>query len=125
MLAIGIDLIEVDRIKRSIENYGQRFLDRVFTEGEQRYCKGRPESFAARFAAKEAVGKALGTGIGDISWQEIEVVNEENGRPLLRLHGRAHQIASDKGLDNWQISLSHTKAQAIGMVVALRDSERI
>jgi holo-[acyl-carrier protein] synthase len=119
MLAVGVDLIELVRVKDGLETYGQRFLDRVFTEGEQLYCNGRVECLAARFAAKEAVSKALGTGIGDASWQDIEIINEENGRPVLFLHGAAREIARKLNLDTWSISLSHTETHAIGMVVAM------
>jgi holo-[acyl-carrier protein] synthase len=118
MLAVGVDMIEVERIGSSLEKYGQRFLDRIFTEREQRYCDGRAESLAARFAAKEAVGKAMGTGIGDIRWLDIEIVNEENGQPLLVLHGAARTMAHTMGLELWSLSLSHTKTHAVGMVVA-------
>lgn len=123
LLAVGVDLIEVERVEQSLEKYGQRFLTRIFTEREQNYCNGRVQSLAARFAVKEAVGKALGTGIGDVSWQEIEIVNEENGRPILLLHGDAQRIAHQQGLDNWTISLSHTEAYAVGMVVAVRKAQ--
>ena len=119
MLAVGVDLIEIARVKQSLEKYGQRFLDRLFTEREQQYCNGRVESLAVRFAAKEAVSKALGTGIGDASWRDIEIVNEENGRPNLVMHGAAQEIASRQGLDTWSISLSHTDTHAIGMAVAM------
>jgi holo-[acyl-carrier protein] synthase len=118
MLAVGVDLIEVERIGASLEKYGQRFLDRIFTEREQQYCDGRAESLAARFAAKEAVAKAMGTGIGDIRWLDIEIVNEGNGRPVLVLHGAAGTMAHTMGLELWSLSLSHTKTHAIGMVVA-------
>ena len=119
MLAVGVDLIELERVEEGLEKYGQRFLDRVFTEAEQIYCDGRVECLAARFAAKEAVSKALGTGIGDASWREIEIVNEENGRPVLFLHGAAREIARKQNLDTWSISLSHTETHAIGMAVAM------
>jgi holo-[acyl-carrier protein] synthase len=122
MLAVGIDLIEVARVQESISTFGQRFLSRIFTENEQRYCDGRAQSFAARFALKEAVAKALGTGIGDVRWLDIEIINNADGRPLLVLHGKARQIASDLGLEEWSISLSHTKLQAIGMAVAMNVS---
>ena len=118
MLAVGVDLIEVERIAASLEKYGQRFLDRIFTAREQGYCDGRAECLAARFAVKEAVAKAMGTGIGDISWQDIEIVNEENGRPTLVLHGAASAMSRTMGLKLWSISLSHTHTHAIGMVVA-------
>jgi holo-[acyl-carrier protein] synthase len=119
MLAVGIDMIEVERVKRSIERFGSRFLTRVFTERELRTCGGRVERLAARFAAKEAVGKALGTGIGDVRWLEIEIITEANGRPILLLHGAAEEIARANGLDIWTVSLSHTETHAIGMVVAM------
>ena len=86
-------MVEVARIARSHERFGQRFLDRVYTEAEQRLCAERPASLAARWAAKEAVAKALGCGIGDIEWREIEVLTDERGAPLLRLHGAAARLA--------------------------------
>lgn len=119
MLRSGVDMIEVARIVRGIERHGQRFLDRFFTPQEQAYCNGRATSLAGRFAVKEAVGKALGTGIGDVQWTEIEVVCDERGRPQLVLHGQAKALARQLGLTNWSISLSHTEQHAIGMVVAV------
>jgi holo-[acyl-carrier protein] synthase len=118
MLRVGIDLIEVARIARSLEAYGEKFYRRLFTENERRYCADRPERLAARFAAKEATAKALGTGIGDIRWVEIEIDGDERGRPILRLYGNAAQRAADLGLTTWEISLSHSHDQAIAMVVA-------
>lgn len=123
MIAAGVDLVEVGRLRRSIDRFGQRFLSRIFTEQEQRTCAGSAERLAGRFAIKEAVGKALGTGIGDVSWREIEVVNAANGRPELHLHGSAKRIAHEQGLDSWSISLAHTESQAIGLVVAMRSEQ--
>jgi holo-[acyl-carrier protein] synthase len=120
MLAVGIDLIEVERVRRSLDRFGDRFLARIYTKQERRYCDGQAERLAARFALKEAVGKALGTGIGDVSWREIEVLNDDNGRPNLILHGSAQRVATALGLLHWSISLSHNRTQAVGMVVALR-----
>lgn len=120
MLSVGIDIIEVARIERSIEKLGQRFLDRIFTVQEQAYCEGRPERLAGRFAIKEAVGKAMGIGIGDVRWQEIEVLNDERGRPELLLHGDAQLLAESLGFTNWSISMSHSEANAIGLAVALK-----
>src|ERR1700691_6434959 len=98
----GIDLVEIGRIQQSMDRYGQRFLDRIFTAAEQAYCLRRrksAESFAARFAAKEAGAKALGTGISrGVNWLEIEVVREQGGRPKLQFHGRAAQIAAHLGV---------------------------
>jgi len=122
MLATGVDLIEIERVERSIERLGQRFLDRIFTEQEQVYCNGRVPSLAGRFAVKEAVSKALGTGIGDMRWVDIEIVCDDRGRPELRLHDTAHALAETLGLKHWSISISHTNTHAIGFVVAMRDT---
>lgn len=119
MLAVGVDLIEVERMARGIERHGRRFCDRFFTTREQEQCNGKTTSLAGRFAIKEAVGKALGTGIGDVSWKEIEVVSDERGRPSLVLHGEAKRLAADLGLHVWSISLSHTGTHAVGMAIAL------
>jgi holo-[acyl-carrier protein] synthase len=119
MLAVGVDMIEVARMERGVARHGQRFYDRFFTEQEQRYCEGRATSLAGRFAIKEAVGKAMGTGIGDISWTEVEVVCDERGKPHLILHNQAQTLAAQLGLTQWSISLSHTDTHAIGFVVAM------
>lgn len=118
-LASGIDIIEVERVRRGLERYGDRFRDRFFTSRELDQCRNRATSLAGRFAVKEAVGKALGTGIGDIGWKEIEVINDENGKPHLVLHGAAQALAIDQGLAYWSVSLSHTGDHAVGMAVAL------
>ena len=118
MLATGVDMIEIARIERGVNRHGDRFLNRFFTEQEQAYCDGRFDSLAGRFAVKEAVAKALGTGIGDVSWQEIEIVNDERGKPNLILHNQAKALATASGLTKWAISLSHTDTHAIGFVVA-------
>lgn len=118
-LAVGVDLIEVGRVSDSLERQGKRFLDRIFTEREQDYCNGRATSLAGRFAIKEAVAKALGTGIGDVEWKEIEVECNDRGQPTLRLHGAARDLAAFKGFDTWSISLTHTDSLAIGFAVAL------
>ena len=117
-LATGIDLIEIQRLREAIERQGQRFLDRVFTPAEQAEVGDNPASLAARFAAKEAVAKALGTGIGAVSWQEIEILRGPQRQPILRLHGEAIRLADEKGLTNWSISLSHTSSHAIATAVA-------
>jgi holo-[acyl-carrier protein] synthase len=118
MLATGVDLIEIDRVRRGLERYGARFADRFFTAQEQAQCAGRAASLAGRFAVKEAVGKALGTGIGDVAWKDIEVLNDERGRPHLTLHNDAARLAAEQGLGEWAISLSHTGTHAVGLVVA-------
>ena len=119
LLRTGIDLIEVSRIQQAIERHGQRFVDRIYTPGECRYCKSRYTSFAARFAAKEAVAKALGTGIGYVTFREIEIVNDVQGRPELALHGAAAELAQSLGLITWSVSLSHTQDYAVASVVAM------
>lgn len=119
MLRTGVDIVEVNRVKRAIEQYGERFTGRIFTDAEYAYCRGRFISLAARFAAKEAVSKALGTGIGDYGWLDIEIAVDESGMPVVKLHGRAAEIAHNLGLVEWSISLSHTENQAVAFVVAM------
>ena len=119
MIRCGVDVIECKRIADGIERLGDRFLQRFFTEGEREDCADKPYRLAARFAAKEAVGKALGTGIGDIRWVDIEVrVDDERRRPRLNLYGKAKSLAAKVGLDEWDVSLSHTDEIAIAIVVA-------
>ncbi len=117
-LATGVDLIDIARIREAIDRHGERFVSRIFTEAEQRDCRGRSASLAARFAAKEAVSKALGCGIGDVSWLDIEIRSDEKKAPYLVLHGEGERLAREFGLTNWSISLSHTESQAIAFVVA-------
>lgn len=119
MLRTGIDLVEVERLQSVAERYGLRFLERVFTNQELNEAGQNPTSLAARFAAKEAVSKALGTGIGDITWLEIEVLRGPAREPILKLNGKAAELAEELKLDTWSISLSHTQSHAIAMVVAL------
>jgi holo-[acyl-carrier protein] synthase len=120
MLTSGVDMIEIARLEQSVARHGQRFLDRVFTPQEQAACAGRAASLAGRFAVKEAVAKALGTGIGDVGWTDVEVVvRAKNGRPELVLHGQAQQLAAQLGLHEWSISISHTENLAIGLAVAM------
>ncbi len=121
MLVTGIDLVEVQRIELMIERYGDHFLTRVFTADELAYCHGHSHQLAARFAAKEAVSKALGTGIhhpDGVAWHEIEIVSGERGKPIVQLTGKAAQRAATIGVQNFALSLSHTREHAIAMVVA-------
>lgn len=122
MLAVGVDMIEIARIERAIIRHGDRFYKRFFTIQERTYCNGRLPSLAGRFAVKEAVGKALGTGIGDIQWTDVEIVCDGNGRPHLVLHNAAMELAAQQGLHHWSISISHTDTHAIGFAVATGDS---
>ena len=121
IVGTGIDLIDIGRIQHSMDRYGSRFLNRVYTAAEQAYClrkRNAAESFAARFAAKEAAAKALGTGISQgVSWREIEVIRAATGKPGIRLHGRAAQIASRLGVARTSVSLAHTPAMAVASVV--------
>jgi holo-[acyl-carrier protein] synthase len=121
MLRAGVDLIEVTRIQETIARYGDRFLNRIFTSGELAYGSGKPQSLAARFAAKEAVSKMLGLGLqlsDGVDWLEIEVVSSARGEPSLKLHGRAAARAQELGLGEFALSLSHTRDHAIAFVVA-------
>ncbi len=119
---IGTDIIECDRIARMVEHHGEHFTQRVFTEHEIAYCSDRKNSaqhFAGRWAAKEAVLKALGTGwIAGITWTDVEVVNELGGKPVVRLHGGAAKIAEEHGISEMLISISHCKSHAMASAVA-------
>lgn len=123
-LAVGVDLVEIPRITRALERYGERFLRRVFTPAEVIYSRARPPELAARFAAKEAVSKALGVGMrilapDGIGWQEVEVLGDWRGRPEVYLHGWAARRAAQLGLSRWAVSLSHAQEYAIAIVVAV------
>ena len=123
MLTVGIDMVEIARVERVLERHGDHFLERVFTPTEILYCRARPPELAARFAAKEAVAKALGVGMrmlsrDGINWQDAEIVGDVRGKPLIRLHGRAAERAEELALTEWAVSLSHTREHAIAFVVA-------
>jgi holo-[acyl-carrier protein] synthase len=119
ILRTGIDLIEIDRLADLNPRIRARFLERVYTPAELTSCGAVNASLAGRFAAKEAVAKALGTGIGPVRWQDIEICDGPQGEPQLKLHGAASQIAADLGLDTWSISISHTATHAVAMAAAL------
>jgi holo-[acyl-carrier protein] synthase len=119
MLRCGIDMIEIERVEQGIVRFGERFLNRFFTPGERADCADQAQRLAARFAAKEAVAKALGTGIGDVSWREIEIRCGERGRPTLHLHGAAARISAEMGLTQWDVSLTHTQTHASAVAIAL------
>jgi holo-[acyl-carrier protein] synthase len=118
MLATGIDIIEVDRIDRAILRHGQRLFDRFFTSQELIDASGRTPALAARFAVKEAVAKALGTGIGAVGWKDIEVQLNHDGKPELFLHGDARLKADEMGIETWSISISHTHFHAVAIAIA-------
>lgn len=118
MHSVGVDAVEIDRIARSLERFGERFLRRVYTEKEVFFCRGRVPELAARFAAKEAISKALGTGIRGIVWREMEILPDSRGKPLVYLHGRAASRAVELGLAEFEVSLTHARELAIAVVVA-------
>jgi len=121
IVGTGIDITEVQRIREAIERYGERFLKRVFTEGEIQYCESkanRVERYAARFAAKEAGMKAIGTGWNHgVRWRDIEVARKPGGRPTLLLHGKAAEFAAKLGATNIALSLTHTQEEAMAQVI--------
>jgi len=121
IIGSGIDLAEIERIRQSVDRYGERFLSRIYTPAEQAYClrkRNAAESFAARFAAKEAAAKALGTGISHgVGWLEIEVVREPGGRPAIQFHGRAAEIAQRLGVAHVALSITHTSSLAMASVL--------
>lgn len=123
IFGIGVDVVDVVRIEDAIARHGVRFLERIYTEEERAYCDGRGApgpSYAVRFAAKEAVAKAFGTGIGgEAGLREIEVVREESGRPQIRLSGNAKEFAARNGISQVMVSLSHTRHSAVAQVVAV------
>lgn len=120
MIATGVDLIEIDRIAATLQRYGERFLRRIYTPDEIAYCRGRAPNLAARFAAKEAVMKSLGTGYRGVGWRDVEVVRAPSGAPSPRLHGRARQRAERLGVTEIGISLSHSRGFALAFAVATR-----
>lgn len=128
-LSSGIDLIKIERIQKVLDRHGDHFLEKIFSRDElerlnkfqSRQVSSRviTAELAARFAAKEACSKALGTGIGPVSWKEMEVINEPSGKPTMRLSGKAAQIADDQGFTSWSVSLTHTQDTAAAVVVCV------
>ena len=117
MQYIGVDIIEISRIREAVERWGQRFLWRVYTEAELDRYRGNPASLAVRFAGKEAVWKALGTREHGIGWKDIEILAEPNGKPLVNLYGSAREYADEIGLKELAISLSHSRDYAVAFFV--------
>jgi holo-[acyl-carrier protein] synthase len=122
LLIAGVDIIEIPRIRRVFEHYGDRFLRRIYTDREIAYCRGRAPQLASRFAAKEATMKALGTGVRGIRWRDIEVVRGRGQAPRIELHGTARARADRLGLTDIALSLSHSREFAVASVVG--DSEK-
>ena len=120
MLFVGVDIIEIDRIEDAIARWGDRFLGRVYTEAELEVCKGRTPALAVRFAAKEAVMKALGTGTNGVGWQDIEVLPNPDGKPLVFLHRGARRKSEELGMTHLDLSLSHSHHYAVASAVGGR-----
>lgn len=125
IFGIGIDVIEVERIEEAVEEFGERFLERIFVEAERSYCEGQQRPaihYAARWAAKEAVSKAFGTGIGkDLGWHDVEIRRRTSGEPEVVLHGRAREFAESRGVVEIKVSLTHAKSYAAANAVVLGD----
>lgn len=119
ILRSGIDLVEIERLERMDPSVHDRFCARIYTQAELDESKGLPSYLAGRFAAKEAVAKALGCGIGPVGWREIEIRSGPAGEPCLVLYGEAQRMASELGVPQWSVSITHTHAHAVAMVVAL------
>jgi len=118
MIRNGVDLVEISRFENLNPKIFVRFIERVYTDAEKEICENRFICLAGRFAAKEAVSKALGTGIGIIRWKDIEILRGNLGEPILILHNKAHEIAKENNLTHWSISISHGKEIAIAFVIA-------
>ncbi|MFI5225845.1 MAG: holo-ACP synthase [Candidatus Limnocylindrales bacterium] len=117
---LGIDIIKVDRIAASLERFGDRFTRRVLTPHEQRHVRGRPETMAGRWAAKEAVSKVLGLGVRGIGWRDIEIERLPTGQPAVRLHGRAAARAEQLGMGRIAVSISHESEYAVAIAFGIR-----
>src|SRR5213080_4904290 len=117
-VAVGIDIIEVGRVQKVFEHHGERFLKRVFTEAEVWQCRDKATRLAARFAAKEAISKALGTGIHGVAWREMEIVQLRSGRPTVRLHGKAKLRAEQLGISAFDVSMSDLAHFSIAIAIA-------
>ncbi|MCC6300617.1 MAG: holo-ACP synthase [Anaerolineales bacterium] len=118
-IVTGVDLIEIARITEALARHGNHYLERIYTPAELKQCGKRAESLAGRFAAKEAVAKALGSGIGDITWKEMEILGDENNAPALTLHGVAKRKAEALGLTQWSVSISHSQSHSVAFVVMI------
>lgn len=121
--ACGVDIVDIQHFARALKVGGERFLQQIYTKAELTYCSGRVNHLAARFAAKEAIAKALGTGVRGMHWSEMEVLSDRYGRPFVSLYGHALIRADEIKLTNWSISLSHSPTTAIAFVVAARDQK--
>jgi holo-[acyl-carrier protein] synthase len=117
VLRTGVDLIEIARLEEVIARHGRHYLERIYTPAELEQCGRRVESLAGRFAAKEAAAKALGCGIGDVTWKEIEILGDEQNAPILTLYGAAVRKAEELGVTTWSVSISHSQSHSVAFVV--------
>lgn len=117
---VGIDIIKVDRIRKAIQKHGRRFAKRVLTDHEDAYVRDRPENFAGRWAAKEAVSKVLGLGVRGVGWREIEIIRLPTGAPKCRLHDRALRRANQLGMEHIAVSISHEREYAVAIAFGVR-----
>ncbi len=124
LLRTGVDLIEIARIEEVVRRHGSHYLERVYTAAELELSSRQMESLAGRFAAKEATAKALGTGIGDVGWKDIEILGDEQNAPTLKLYGSAAAKAKELGLAAWSVSISHSMSHAVAIVVAVGGIDR-
>jgi len=124
MYAHGIDIMEIARIEEAINSLGDRFLKRIYTEGEIKYCRGHVPELAVRFAGKEAVMKALGTGVRGVFWRDIEILPDQRGAPLVYLNGSARSRADELGIRELAITLSHSREYAVASVVGEKNEDR-
>lgn len=115
--SVGVDLVNISRVEAALARWGERFLRRVYTPAELAFCRGRAPELAVRFAGKEAVSKALGTGLRGVAWREIEILANTRGAPSLFLYGRARTLAEFLEIREWAISLSHSRDYAIASVI--------
>ena len=119
---LGLDIIRVDRIREALDRFGDRFVGRVLTPAEARYVRGRPETFAGRWAAKEAVSKVLGLGVRGIGWRDIEIERLPTGQPAVRLHGRASARADQLGVERVAVSITHEREYALAIAFGIRST---
>lgn len=123
-ISVGIDIIEIARIQHVLDDFGERFLERCFTEFERNRFRNRTEELAGRFAVKEATSKALGTGIRGIKWREMETQVNRRGKPILVLHGDAKARAELLGLTDFTVSITHSRTDAMAIVIALKGTRQ-
>lgn len=115
--SVGTDIIEIHRIEQAVLSWQDSFLRRIYTDAELKSCRNRASSLAARFAAKEAVMKALGTGTNEVKWRDIEIISNSQGAPVVQLHARARSKAEENGIAKFSVTMSHCKEYAVAVVI--------